>query len=80
MKIMTCKQLGGACDLEFHGNTFDEISEKSKQHGIEMFQKNDEAHLKAMNKMRELMKTSDSDEMKKWMKSKRDEFDALPNN
>ncbi|MDX1365470.1 MAG: DUF1059 domain-containing protein, partial [Arenibacter latericius] len=40
---MTCKQLGGACDLEFHGNTFDEIAEKSKQHGMEMFQKNDEA-------------------------------------
>ncbi|MBC8769874.1 DUF1059 domain-containing protein [Arenibacter sp. BSSL-BM3] len=80
MKTMTCRQLGGACDLEFHGNTFDEISEKSKQHGMEMFQKNDEPHLKAMNKMRELMKTSDSEAMKNWMKSKRDEFDALPNN
>lgn len=80
MKTMTCNQLGGACDKEFHANTFDEISEMSKQHGMEMFQKNDEAHLKAMNKMRELMKTEDSDAMKNWLKSKQEEFDALPNN
>ena len=27
---MTCKQLGGACDKEFHGNTFEEIANLSK--------------------------------------------------
>ena len=80
MKTMNCRQLGGACDKEFHANSFEEISEMSKQHGMEMFQKNDETHLEAMNKMRALMKSSDSDAMKNWMKSKRDEFDALPNN
>ena len=80
MKTMTCRQLGGACDKEFHANSFEEISELSKQHGMEMFQKNDEAHLEAMNKMRALMTSSDSDAMKNWMKSKRDEFDALSNN
>ena len=26
MKTMTCKQLGGACDLEFIANTFEEMS------------------------------------------------------
>ena len=30
-------------------NTFEEIAEMSKQHGMEMFQKKDETHLKAMN-------------------------------
>lgn len=80
MKTMTCRQLGGACEKEFHANTFEEISEMSKQHGMDMFQKNDEAHLEAMKKMRELMKTADSDAMKNWMKSKRDEFIALPDN
>ena len=30
MKTMTCKQLGGACDKEFHGNTFEEMAEQSK--------------------------------------------------
>jgi len=38
MKTMNCKQLGGDCDKEFHANTFEEISELSKQHGLEMFQ------------------------------------------
>ena len=80
MKTMTCKQMGGACDKEFHANTIEEISEMSKQHGMEMFQKNDEAHLKAMNKMRDLMKTAESDTMKNWMKNKLDEFNAIPDN
>ena len=44
---MTCKQLGGACDKVFHANSFEEIADMSKQHGTEMFQKNDQAHLKA---------------------------------
>ena len=80
MKTMTCNQLGGACDMEFHANTFDEISEMSKQHGMEMFQKNDEAHLKAMQKMRALMQSPDSNSMQEWLKQKREEFDALPEN
>ena len=80
MKTMTCKQLGGACDKEFHADTFEEISDLSKEHGMEMFQKNDKPHLEAMNNMRELMVSADSDAMKNWMNAKRDEFDALPDN
>jgi hypothetical protein len=80
MKTMTCRQLGGACDEEFHANTFDEIKDMSMQHGMEMFQKNDSSHLEAMNKMRELMQSSDSDAMKNWIISKQEEFDALPHN
>ncbi len=76
MKAMTCKQLGGACDLEFHANTFEEIAELSKQHGMEMHKTQDPAHLEAMKKMGELMKTPDA--MEKWQESKRQEFEALP--
>ncbi len=76
MKTMTCKQLGGACNLEFHANTFEEIAEMSKKHGIEMFQKNDEPHLKAMNEMQELIKSPKN--MKDWFENKRKEFDGLP--
>ncbi len=76
MKIMTCKQLGGACDLEFHASSFDEIAELSKQHGMEMFQKSDEAHLAAMDEMRELMQKPEA--MKDWFDSKREEFNSLP--
>ena len=73
---MNCKQLGGACAKEFHGNSFEEIAEISKQHGMEMFQQNDEAHLSAMNKMQQLMKNPEA--MTEWFESKRKEFDALP--
>ena len=76
MKTMNCKQLGGACEKEFHANTFDEIAEMSKQHGMEMFQENDEAHLNAMNKMQELMKNPEA--MKGWFESKKNEFEELP--
>lgn len=79
MKKMTCRQLGGACDLEFKANSFEEISELSKSHGMEMFEKKDKAHLEAMNKMRELMVSADSNAMKNWMKRKKEEFNALPN-
>ena len=73
MKTMTCKQLGGACDKEFHANTFDEMAEMSQKHGMEMFQEKDEMHLKKMEK---LMKSPE--EMKKWFENKRKEFDDLP--
>ncbi|MEM7392611.1 MAG: DUF1059 domain-containing protein [Verrucomicrobiota bacterium] len=76
MKMMTCEQLGGACDQEFHAATFDEIAELSKRHGMEMFQKKDEAHLEAMNRMRDLMQ--DPDAMKRWFAERKAEFDALP--
>lgn len=76
MKKMTCKQLGGACDLVFEANTFEEIAQLSKNHGTEMFQKGDQSHLDAMNAMMELMKSPT--EMKAWFDNKRKEFDALP--
>ena len=76
MKTMTCKQLGGACDKQFHAGSFEEIAEQSKKHGMEMFQMGDEKHLRAMNEMKELMNTPES--MKNWFENKRKEFDALP--
>lgn len=75
---MTCKQLGGACDLEFHAATFEEMAEMSKKHGGEMFQKQDAEHLEAMNKMRSLMQTPDA--MQKWFAEKKQMFEDLPNN
>lgn len=76
MKKMTCKQLGGVCNKEFRANSFDEIAAMSKQHGMEMFQKKDAAHLKAMNEMQELMKKPEA--MKRWFEDKKKEFEALP--
>ena len=73
---MTCNQLGGACDKEFHAKTFEEMAELSKQHGMEMFEKGDSEHIKVMKEMMELMK--DPEAMKEWFEGKQREFDALP--
>lgn len=76
MKTMNCKQLGGACDKEFHANRFEEMAELSKQHGMEMYQKQDAAHLEAMREMQALLNAPE--EMNKWLDSKRQEFESLP--
>ena len=73
---MTCKQLGGVCNKEFHAKTFEEMAKMSKMHGMEMYQKGDEDHIKAMKRMMELM--SDTSAMKKWMKNKQKEFNDVP--
>lgn len=75
MKTMTCKQLGGACDMEFKANTFDEMAEQSKQHGMEMFQKGDEDHINAMKEIQVLMQSPEA--MQSWFEEKKKEFDAL---
>ena len=72
---MTCKQLGGACDTEFHANTFKEIAQKSRKHGMEMAKKGDKAHIEAMEEMKE----KSEKEMNEWMEKKKEEFEALPN-
>jgi hypothetical protein len=76
MKTMTCKQLGGACDKKFHAKTFEAMAELSKKHGMEMYKKRDDGHMKAINEMRKRM--GDSQSMKEWMLRKQKEFDALP--
>lgn len=76
MKTMTCSQLGGACEMAFRANTFNEIAQMSKQHGIEMFQKEDAGHLVAMEKMQLLMQNPDA--ITDWIEQKRTEFESLP--
>ncbi len=76
MKSMTCKQLGGACDMVFTADTFEEMAELSKKHGMEMFEKQDPAHLAAMEKMKVLMK--DPEAIETWYEVKREEFEEAP--
>ena len=76
MKTMTCEQLGVACNESFSAETFEEIAELSKQHGAEMFQSQDEAHLEAMGRIMKLMQ--DPNAMQEWFENKRKEFEALP--
>ena len=76
MKTMSCKQLGGACDMEFQGNTFEEIAALSQQHGMDMFQQQDPVHMKAMNEIRQLMQQPGA--MQTWFEAKKQEFADLP--
>lgn len=76
MKTMTCKQLGGACEERFSAETFEEIAELSKAHGMKMFQQQDAAHLAAMEKMKVLMQNPE--DMQAWYTGKKAEFNALP--
>jgi hypothetical protein len=77
MKKMTCKQLGGACDLVFIGETFEELANQSKKHGMEMFQKGDVAHIEAMNELQKMMKTPE--DFGNWFESKKEEFNKQEN-
>ncbi len=76
MKTMTCKALGGACDTVFSAETFEEMAEQSKQHGMEMFAQGDEPHMKVIQEMMVLMQ--DPAAMAEWFEGKRQEFEALP--
>ena len=77
MKTMNCKQLGGACDKKFQANSFEEVAGMSKIHGMEMFQLQDELHLKAISEIQKLMQKPNA--MQDWFESKQKEFDSLPN-
>jgi len=72
---MTCKELGGACDIKFQAETFGQMTEISMQHGIEMMESNDEAHLKAIQNMKEIMQNPVT--MNQWFIERQAEFDAL---
>lgn len=75
MKTMTCKQLGGACAKQFQANSFEEIAELSKSHGMEMFQKQDAQYLEAMGKISQLMQQPQA--MQNWFEAKKKEFNEL---
>ncbi len=76
MKTMTCEQLGGACDVTFSSETFDDMGAQCKAHNMEMFKKMDPAHMKAITSMMALM--AKPTEFQEWLAGKRAEFDALP--
>ena len=74
MKMMRCNELGGACDKEFFGDTFEEIAKQSKEHGIEMINLGNKDHINAMEKMGELM--GDSKNLDEWMNERKNIFDS----
>lgn len=77
MKTMTCKKLAGACDKEFHAETFEEMGEMCKKHAMEMAKMGDKAHIEKMEEMKNNY-MSKPDEVKAWFEKAQKEFDALP--
>lgn len=75
MKKMTCKELGGACNVEFFADSFEEMVSKSKKHGMEMFKKGDDSHLESMKKIQVMLQ--DNNKMQEWMEEKRRHFESL---
>jgi hypothetical protein len=49
---MTCKQLGGPCDVAFHGETADEVIKAQDKHLKEMVAGGDETHSGALKAMK----------------------------
>jgi hypothetical protein len=76
MKTMTCKQLGGPCDVPLHGNTADEVIKAEDSHLREMVAGGDETHQSALKEMKGRWKKPISG-MGWYRKTKRD-FAALP--
>ena len=52
MKTMTCRQLGGACDLPLRGSTADEVIKAQDQHLKDMVADGDQAHEGALKDMK----------------------------
>lgn len=51
MKTMTCKQMGGPCDMAFSGKTADEVIKAQDAHLKELVAGGDESHKSALDMM-----------------------------
>jgi predicted small metal-binding protein len=52
MKTMTCRQLGGTCDLELRGDTADDVIKAQDKHLREAVAAGDASHEDALKDMR----------------------------
>jgi predicted small metal-binding protein len=75
MKKLTCRDLGGPCDTELTGDSFQEIGKKSYDHVMEQINTGDEAHKLAADKMRNATPEQQKDMMAEFEKR----FNEAPN-
>jgi hypothetical protein len=52
MKTMTCKQLGGPCDLSHHGDNANDVIKAQDRHLREAVVQGDETHKGALDEMK----------------------------
>ena len=76
MKTMTCRQLGGACNLPLRGNTADEVIQAQDKHLKEVVATGDEAHQSALKDMKGRWKNPIKG--MGWYRNTKRDFAALP--
>ncbi len=76
MKTMTCKELGGPCDVELHGETADVVIKAQDRHLKEVVAAGDEAHKGALKDMKGRWRHPFSGMA--WYKKAKSDFAALP--
>ncbi len=69
---MICRELGGACDMEFQAETLDDMAKQSSEHATQV---NDELHNKIMEEMKD---TKGTEAEKQWMEDMQKKFEAAP--
>jgi hypothetical protein len=76
MKTMTCKELGGACELELSGETADDVIKAQDRHLREVVAEGDRAHEPALKDMKGRWKHPVGG--LRWYKQTKAAFAALP--
>ncbi len=76
MKTMTCKQLGGPCDVAHHGATADDVIKAQDRHLKEVVAGGDVAHEPAQKDMKDRWKHPIKN--MGWYKQMKSDFAALP--
>jgi len=76
MKSMTCKQMGGPCDLAFRGKDANEVIKAQDKHLKDMVAKGDEAHRSAHEAMQARWKNPIKG--MGWYRQTKKAFAALP--
>lgn len=76
MKTMTCKQLGGPCELAHHGETADDVINAQDRHLKEVVAAGDQDHQQALKDMKGRWKHPIKG--MGWYKSAKKDFAALP--
>lgn len=73
---MTCRQLGGPCDLPHRGGTANEVIKAQDKHLREMVQDGDESHAPALREMKGRWKNPLAGTG--WYRQAKKDFAALP--
>ncbi|HVA09295.1 MAG TPA: hypothetical protein VNG12_21395 [Acidimicrobiales bacterium] len=76
MKTMTCKQMGGPCDLQLHGSTADEVIKAQDRHLKDVVAGGDDTHESALKSMTGRWKKPIS--RMGWYRGIKRDFAALP--